>query len=67
MASTYVTKQGDTWDLIAKKVYGAEKYLDHLMAHNFDLLDHFVFSAGIEVYVPDLPKEYLSDLPAWRK
>ena len=49
MASTYVTKQGDTWDLIAKKVYGAEKYLDHLMAHNFDLLDHFVFSAGIEV------------------
>ena len=32
MASTYVTKQGDTWDLIAKKVYGAEKYLDHLMA-----------------------------------
>ena len=22
MASTYVTKQGDTWDLIAKKVYG---------------------------------------------
>ena len=67
MASTYVTKQGDTWDLIAKKVYGVEKYLDHLMAHNFDLLDHFVFSAVIEVYVPDLQKEYISDLPAWRK
>ena len=67
MASTYVTKQGDTWDLIAKKVYGAEKYLDRLMGHNFDLRDHFVFCGGIEVYVPDLPKEYISDLPAWRK
>ena len=47
MTSIYITKQGDTWDLIAKKVYGAEKHLDHLMAHNFDLLDHFVFSAGV--------------------
>ena len=67
MTSIYITKQGQTWDLIAKKVYGAEKHLDHLMAHNFDLLDHFVFSAGVEVYIPDLPKEDNADLPIWRK
>ncbi len=39
MAGHYRTIQGDTWDMIAKKVYGNEKYLDYLMAHNFSLLD----------------------------
>ena len=35
MNEAYRTIQGDTWDMIAKKVYGDEKYLDYLMAHNF--------------------------------
>lgn len=65
--ATYKTIQGDTWDMIAKKVYGKEKYLDYLMANNHDLLGCFVFSAGIEVLIPDLPGEQESDLPEWRK
>lgn len=67
MSETYITIQGDTWDMIAKYVYGAEKHLDFLMANNFPLLDYFVFPAGIEVNVPDLPKESLDDLPVWRR
>lgn len=66
MAAVYKTIQGDTWDMVAKKVYGAERHLDYLMAHNFDLLDYFAFPAGIEVNTPDLPLEQEEDLPAWR-
>ena len=31
MAETYTTIQGETWDNIAYKVYGAEKYASFLM------------------------------------
>ena len=27
MASTYMTSQGDTWDLMAYDLYGDEKYM----------------------------------------
>ena len=63
----YRTIQGDTWDMIAKKVYGAERYLDYLMASNFELLDYFIFPAGIVVKVPELPAEISEDLPSWRR
>lgn len=63
----YRTIQGDTWDMIAKKVYGAERHLDYLMASNFDLLDYFIFPAGIVVKVPELPAEMSEDLPSWRR
>ena len=66
MAAVYKTIQGDTWDMVAKKVYGAERHLDYLMAHNFDLLDYFIFPAGIEINTPDLPLEQEEYLPAWR-
>ena len=39
----YRTIQGDTWDWIAKKVYGNEKRLDVLMENNQDLLDILIF------------------------
>lgn len=63
----YRTIQGDTWDMIAKKVYGAERHLDYLMANNFDLLDYFIFPAGIVVKVPELPAKMSEDLPLWRR
>lgn len=63
----YRTIQGDTWDMIAKKVYGAERHLDYLMASNFELLDYFIFPAGIVVKVPELPAEMSEDLPSWRR
>lgn len=62
----YKTIQGDTWDIIAKKVYGKEKYLDYLMKNNYELLEYFIFPAGIELNIPELPEETNSDLPKWR-
>lgn len=66
MASTYETKQGDTWDLMAYDLYGDEKYMRYLMEANLPLLDIMVFSSGAKVYVPDLPEETDEDLPFWR-
>lgn len=67
MAEYYKTIQGDTWDMIAKKAYGAEKHLDFLMENNYDLLDYFVFPAGVVVNTPSMPEEKAYSLPPWRK
>ena len=68
---TYTTVSGDTWDVIAKKVYGDELKADHLMQDrvNITLLDFQVFPAGVTIHVPDITDEqsYEDDLPEWRK
>lgn len=66
MDDYYITVQGDTWDLISYKVYGDSKYIGILMQNNFDLLDIFIFSAGTEVYIPQLTQEESEDIPEWR-
>lgn len=35
----YRTVSGDTWDLIAYKVYGNEKYFHRLIRNNLNLID----------------------------
>lgn len=64
---TYRTVQGDTWDLIAKKVYGDEKKLDVLMGNNFALLDYTVFPASILVNIPEIGSTERQGWPEWRK
>lgn len=54
MAGTYKTIQGDTWDLIAYKLFGSEKYMKNLIEANWPLLDVLIFPSGIELTVPDL-------------
>lgn len=53
MASVYMTKQGDTWDLMAYDLYGSEKYMRYLLEANWPLLDTLVFSSGTRVLVPE--------------
>ena len=66
MASTYMTSQGDTWDLIAYDLYGDEKYMHYLIEANWPLLDTLVFSSGTKVIVPDIPEDADEDVPFWR-
>ena len=66
MAGKYVTQQGDTWDLIAYRLFGEERRMKNLIEANWPLLDVLVFSAGTEITVPDLPEETDGDLPFWR-
>lgn len=66
MAKTYTTVQGDTWDLIAYKLYGEEKYMRYLIEANWPMLDVLIFSSGMVLTVPDLPEETDEDTPFWR-
>ena len=67
MENTYTTQQGDTWDLIAFRVYGDVKYTGWLMQNNFPHLDVFVFGAGVILQTPELPEsEQLANMPIWR-
>lgn len=66
MASTYIAKQGDTFDLIAYKQMGSEQYMQALVEANWPLLDTLVFSGGEVLTIPDIPEESIEDLPFWR-
>lgn len=62
----YTTIQGDTWDIIAFKVYGNEKYMTALAEANPAYCDVVFFSAGVELIAPDIAKPLL-DLPPWKR
>ena len=66
MRKTYTTVQGDCWDVIAKKVYGDEKYTSFLMENNLKLIDTFLFKSGVVINTPELTEEASNSLPTWR-
>ena len=55
--STYKTILGDTWDLIALKVYGTEKLFLLLMEANPSEIGTMVFSADIVLNIPPVNTE----------
>ena len=61
----YKTVQGQTWDRIAKEVYGDEMKVTDLFDANPDLLGVFIFSDGQELQTPELMEEE-AELPPWR-
>lgn len=67
----YTTVQGDTWDIIARNLYGDETKAQNLMQEraNILLLDIEVFPAGVKVTAPDIDADGYDadDLPEWRK
>lgn len=62
MQWTYITAQGDTWDVLALDIYGSEKLAHILMDANPDYLKYIYFPAGITLTIPDTP-ETASVLP----
>jgi len=66
MAAHYTTIQGDTWDVIALRVYGSESAADYLMKNNLPYLDTFIFSAGVVLDTPGPPVQEDTALPSWR-
>lgn len=61
----YRTKSGQYWDEIAYELWGDCKYVRHLINANRQYLKYFKFPAGIELEVPEIPKEASVKLPAW--
>lgn len=62
----YLTKSGDTWDRVAKEMYGNEYSADILMKANAEYIGVFIFSAGVELTVPKLEEEKSGALPPWK-
>lgn len=65
MSETYTTIQGDTWDLIAYKVYGEESRMTDLIKANPSHVRTVIFSAGTTLKVPAVLKESGNDRPPW--
>ena len=68
-ADTHTTLQGETWDSIAKALWGEERLMHLLVAENPDHQGVAVFSSGVVLRVPDVTAEDLvqADLPPWKK
>ena len=67
---TYKTVQGDTWDLIALKMYpkiGAEKLMDILLEYNLEHIHTVIFSANVMLNIPEVSVPVISNLPAWKR
>jgi phage tail protein X len=65
--TTYITVQGDTWDVISYRVYGDEGHMGALIEANPGHTDIVIFPAGIKLIIPAAPeKSPAANLPPWR-
>lgn len=68
--STYKTQQGDTWDLIALRVYGDEHFMDTLIKANIEHRKTVIFGNGVLLTIPEIDttsKEYEANFPPWKR
>lgn len=68
--STYVMKQGDTWNLISYSLYpqlGKEMCVDKLIEANRQYIDTVTFSAVVTLAVPGVEVPETSNLPTWKR
>lgn len=65
----YITVLGDTWDVIAYKIWGKESYAMELVAANLDYVETIIFSAGVKLKIPTINQTDNSDssLPPWKR
>ena len=67
---TYRTEQGDTWDLIALRMYpkiGAEQLMDFLLEYNPEHIYTVIFPANVILNIPEVSVPVISSLPAWKR
>lgn len=61
----YKTLQGDTWDLIAFRLWGSEYLFPLLLETNPSYRNVIVFDGGIELNVPDIDTFEYTPRPVW--
>lgn len=67
MSNTYTTISGDTWDMVAYKIYGNEMYMDKLIKANLEYKNIYIFPAGIVLNLPEIDLEVSESLPPWKQ
>ena len=67
--TTTITRMGETWDMISKRVYGDEHHFSRLIDANITHRDVVRFPRGVVLSVPALPADALtgSGLPPWKR
>ncbi len=66
--STYTTKSGDMWDLIAHNVLGSRQHTDTLMRANTQYREYFIFPSGIVLTLPKVTNKTVNEyLPSWKR
>ncbi len=65
--NTYTTVSGDTWDIVAYKVYGNEMYTDTLIKANIEYKDTYIFPAGVVLTLPEIELTVSESLPPWKQ
>ena len=60
---TYLTVAGDSWDSVAFKLLGSERYAPELMDANPDHVQTFIFSASVELTIPSIETKPEKILP----
>lgn len=63
--NSYTTIQGDTWDLIAYRLWGSEYLLPLLLEANQKYRHVHVFDGGINLLVPSIDTTNYTARPAW--
>ena len=64
---TYTTVQGDTWDMIALRQLGSERYTSLLMEANTNHISTGIFSAGEVLVIPEITTPLPESLPPWMR
>lgn len=68
MAKVYTTRQGDTFDIIAYRVYGSEQRAMDIAQANPVHMDTVFFRAGVALALPELdPAVVDMPSPPWRR
>ena len=68
--AVYRTQQGDSWDIIAKRLFGSEMYMGALIEANFEYRKIVIFSSGVVLNVPEIDTNKVKitdDLPIWKR
>ena len=64
--SSYITVQGDTWDVVSLKNYNSELYVADLIKVNSKYRDLIFFPAGLVLNIPDVVETVNINLPPWK-
>ena len=64
----YITQSGDTWDIIAKRVYGSELCMTDLMKANPEHMRTVIFPSSVRLQTPELKTiKQDANLPPWTR
>lgn len=63
----YVTALGDTWDIVAYKMYGNERQMSVLIEANPEYRETVIFPADVTLRIPDVAAATSTVLPPWKR